>query len=399
MNNKGIMKIKLLAIIVIVGILCFTVVPNLYTYLKDRKKEIYINVALEYIDEVKSHINSLDYKQIPLENEALLVKLSSLDLNKNSPYGRFRDEYSYVIVLNKGDYYDYYFAAIDSSNHGIPLIGEKELSKESVVYGNSKLTNINKASSIKDLYVANIVFEESSNTKEDDVNILLTPVSGELTVSYDFMEDVHDIYDTLVKNMDTSIYNKEATVNNGVLKYNNQELSSDYSKDINGIFRYLSFPNNDEKLYYASFVNYTSNYVAGVINESGDYSSKNMVFDSVPTIVMNKNAKVVSDDSKNYLMWNMMAIYPNNDNYTISECGAILLKNNNATNINLTFDTSNILVGKSNNNCELGNIFAIRKDNISVNDRWFARGYIKYTDRFGNEYTNYSSEVISALVK
>lgn len=399
MNNKGMMKIKLLAIIVFVGLVCFTVIPNLYHYLQDRKKENYITVALEYINEVKDHINSLDYKQMPLENEALLVKLSNLDLDKNSPYGQFQEEYSYIIVLNQGDYYDYYFAAIDSSNHGIPLIGEKELSKESVVYGKSKLININKASSIKDLYVANTVFEESSNTKEDDVNILLTPVSKELTVSYDFIEEVHDIYDTLVKNIDTSIYNKEATVSNGVLKYNNQELSSDYSKDINGIFRYLSFPNNDDQLYYASFVNYTSNYVAGVINESGDYSSKNMVFDSVPTIVMNKNAKVINDDNKNYLMWNMMAIYPNNDNYTINECGAIVLKDNTVTDVNLTFDTPNILVGKSNNNCELGNIFAIRKDNINVNDRWFARGYIKYKDRFGNEYVNYSNETISALVK
>ena len=94
-----------------------------------------------------------------------------------------------------------------------------------------------------------------------------------------------------------------------------------------------------------------------------------------------------------------MAIYPNNDNYTISECGAIILKDNNATSVDLTLDTPNVLVGKSNNNCELGNIFAIRKDNISVNDRWFARGYIKYTDKLGNEYVNYSKDVVSALVK
>lgn len=399
MNNKGMMRIKLLAVILIIGLVSFVVIPSLYNYYKNKKNEDYINIALEYINEVKTNISSLSFKQIPLENEALLVKLSSLDLDKKSPYGTFQDEYSYVIVLNKGNYYDYYFASIDSANYGIPLIGEKELTKESVVYGKSKLTNIEKASNIKSLYVANTVFEVSNDTKEDDVNLLLSPVSGELTVSYDFIEDVHDIYDTLVKNIDTSIYNKEATINNGVLKYDNKELASNYDKDISGMFRYLSFRNNDEKLYYASFVSYTSNYVAGVINESEDYSSKNIVFDSIPTIVMNKSAKVVNDDNKNYLMWNMMAIYPNNDNYTISECGAIILKDNNATNVDLTLDTPNVLVGKSNNNCELGNIFAIRKDNISVNDRWFARGYIKYTDKLGNEYVNYSKDVVSALVK
>lgn len=399
MNNKGLMQIKLLAIIFIVGIICFTIIPKSISYYNNRKKDNYIRIAKECIDEVKDSIDTLEYKQMPLKNEALVVKLSNLGIKAKSPYGNFLDEYSYIIVVNIGEYYDYYIAAIDSSNHGIPIVSEKELNIDSIVYGRSQLTNINEFTSIDNLYIYDTLFEKSDSSKEEDVNIILTPISGELSVPYDFKADVHKIYDKLVKNIDTDIYNREATINNGVLKYNNKVIASNYAKDINGIFRYLSFPNGNSETYYASFVNYNKSYAAGVINESSDYSSSAMTFDSIPAIVMNKDAKVVIDQNKKYLMWNMMAIYPDNKNYTISECGALILKDNNATDVKITFDTRGVLVGKSNNNCELGNIFAIRKANINTNDRYFARGYIKYKDKSGREHISYSKATISALVK
>ena len=399
MNNKGLMKIKLLAIIIIIGIILFTIIPKSITYFNNKKKDDYIEIAKEYINEVKMKVNSLEYKQIPLENEALLVKLSSLDINEKSPYGTFKDEYSYVIVLNKHDYYDYYFASIDSSARGIPIVNEKELSRESIVYGEDNLSNINSANLIEKLYVANTLFTKSSNTREDDKNILLTPLSGELSVSYEFKSDAHKIYDDTIKKIDTSIYNKEVTINSGEVRYNNKVISSGYMKDVNGLFRYISFPNDNDKDYYASFVIYNNSYVAGTINKSNDYTSKNIVFDSVPTITINKDTSVVIDNDKKYLMWNLMTLYPNNNNYTITECGALIIKNNNESSINLTFDTPGVLVGKSNNNCELGNIFAIRKDNVRENDKFQARGYIKYLDHLGNEHITYSRDTILGKLK
>lgn len=399
MNNKGFIQIKILTILFIIGIICFTVVPNFLNYYSNSKKEEYITIAKKYISKVKDSINSLEYKQIPEVNQGLIVKLSNIDLDLSSPYGRFKDDYSYVIVLNMGEVYDYYFASIDSSYWGIPIVNERELSVDSVVYGKSKLTSINKVSSIDNLYLSGTLFEESVDTKENDKNIIITPISGELTVSYEFKKDVHKIYDNLIKNVDTDIYNKEATVNNGTLKYNNEVISSGYSNDINGFFRYISFPNDEEELYYSSYVNYSKSYVAGIINSSEDYSTSDIIFDSLPTVVINKDARVVTDNNKKYLMWNLMAIYPDNSNYTITECGALILKNNSATEVDLSFKTMGVMTGKSNNGCELGNIFAIRKNNIKTNDRFFARGYIKYKDISGKEYTTYSRDTISALVK
>ena len=123
-----------------------------------------------------------------------------------------------------------------------------------------------------------------------------------------------------------------------------------------------------------------------------------MVFDSVPTVTINESASTVSDNGKKYLMWNLMTLYPNNANYTITECGALIIKNNDGNVVNLTFNTPNVMVGKSNNNCELGNIFAIRKDNVKKNDKFMARGYIKYKDSNGNEYTTYSRDTILGSV-
>jgi len=398
MNNKGVLRVKLLTIIIIVGILLFVVAPKIIVYFENNKNTKYIEVAKEYINEVKASINALEYKQIPMENEVLLVKLSDLNINKKSPYGSFKKDYSYVVVLNCGNYYDYYFASIDTSLHGIPLVNEKELSSESIVYGENNLSNINRASKIENLYVANTVYTKSEKTQEDDKNVLLVPVSGELSVSYEFKKDVHKMYSDIVKNINTDIYNKEVVINSGQLKYDNKVLSSRYNKNINGLFRYISFPNNEKEEYYASFITYTNSYVAGNINSIDNYSSKNMVFDSLPTIVINESSSTVIDNNKKYLMWNLMSIYPNNNNYVVTDCGALIIKNTQKEMPNITFDTPGVLIGKSNNNCELGNIFAIRKDNVKTNDEFYARGYIKYKDHFGREHISYSRNTILGKV-
>lgn len=399
MNNKGFIQIKVLTIVFIIGILAFTLVPRVISSYNNGKKEQYIEVVKKYVEEVKKSTDSLKYKQLPKENEALLVKFANIR-NDKSPYGAFDEDYSYVVILNKGSYYDYYVACIDKSNWGIPMVNEKELNPNSIVYGRSQLTNINKVTELRNLLVEDTIFKESSMSKENDNNLLLVPTSSanDLTVPYEFKVDANKVYDKIVKSIDTDLYNKEVTINNGVIRYNHEVLGY-ASKDINGVFRYLAFPNGKDKLYYSSFVSYNKSYVAGLINESNDYKESNITFDVVPTIVMNKSAKVVLEENTPYLMWNMMAIYPDNNNYTISECGALVVKNNNVTDIQIDFNTPDVLIGKSNNNCELGNIFAIRKNNILENDHFFARGYIKYKDKSGKEYTVLSKSTVSALVK
>ena len=267
------------------------------------------------------------------------------------------------------------------------------------MYGEDNLSKINHINKIENLYVANTLYKRSKETKEDDKNILLTPVSGDLTVPYEFKEEVHSIYSSTIKNIDTNIYNKEVLINNGEVKYDNNVISNGYMKDLNGILRYISFPNNNSNEYLLSFVVNNNSYVAGVINKSDEYSSKNMIFDSVPTIVINETSKTVKDNEQKYLMWNLMTLVPNNDNYIITECGALIVKNNDDKDTNITFDTPKVLVGKSNNNCEFGNIFAIRKDNVKENDKFSARGYIKYQDRFGTEYISYSRDTVKGIVK
>lgn len=399
MNNRGMLRVKLLAIIIIIGIALFIGIPKGVEYFSNKRKDNYVEIAKKYINEVKANINSLSYKQIPNENEALLVQLSNLDINKKSPYGTFKKDYSYVIVVNDNNHFDYYFAAIDSSEHGIPMIKENALNRESIVFGDENLSGINNVNSISNLYIANTLFARSKKTKEDDKNVLLIPLSGELTVPYEFRADVHKIYDNTVKNIDTSIYNKEVVINNGEIRYNNQIINQGYMKDINGLFRYISFPNNGNQSYYASFVSSNNTYVAGIINKSGSYSSKNMIFDSMPTIAINEDAETVLEGEKKYLMWNLMTLYPNNHNYTVTECGAIIIKSTNEEKINLTLDTRNVMIGKSSNNCILGDIFAVRKDNVKKDDKFIARGYIKYKDSQGNEYTTYSKNTVLGIVK
>jgi len=397
MNKKGFMATKFLAIIIILGMICFVFIPKLINYFSDKRKEEYIEVAREYIEEVKSKISDSSYKQIPKDNEALLVRLSSSSLKKKSPYGNFKSGYSYVIVVYNGEYFDYYFASVDSSNCGISIVNEKELTNDSIVCGLSNLTNVVNSNDFNEILVDNTLFKKDINSRLDDENMLLTPVSGELTVPYDFKVEVNKIYSDLVKRIDVKTYNKEVTINGGVLRYNNNVILDNYDKNINGMYRYLSFPGGSKEKYYSSFVAYTNNYVAGMINEQDEFLNKELVFDSLPSIILKSSPYSVVENNNKQVIWNLMAIYPDNDNYMITECGAIIA-DGAKTSGNITIDTKNALVGKSNNSCELGNIFAVRKSNVKKGDKLLARGYIKYTDKLGTSHIAYSNNTVTTVV-
>ena len=79
-----------------------------------------------------------------------------------------------------------------------------------------------------------------------------------------------------------------ATINNGVLKYKDTVISKEFNKDLNGLFRYLSFPNEviGGTHYYYSFITYNNNYAAGMIEKHGNYNNEHIEFSSMPKIIL-----------------------------------------------------------------------------------------------------------------
>lgn len=129
MNKRGFTLIELLAVIVILGILMLIAIPSVTKYIDKSKKETYIDNAYAYIEAVRKDVIAGNL-QTPNQTSVLLVKLSSITLEKGSnksPYGEYIDDKSYVLVKNVNNNLEYYFAARDNKNYEIPLTKETAL--------------------------------------------------------------------------------------------------------------------------------------------------------------------------------------------------------------------------------------------------------------------------------
>lgn len=134
-NKKGFTLIELLAVIVILGILMLIAIPSVTKYIDKSKKETYINNAYSYIEAVRKDVIAGNL-QTPNTNQVLIVKLSSIDLEKGSnksPYGDYIDDQSYVMVKNIDNNLEYYIAARDDKDYEISLTSEKSLTTNSVL--------------------------------------------------------------------------------------------------------------------------------------------------------------------------------------------------------------------------------------------------------------------------
>lgn len=133
-DKQGFTLIELLAVIVILGILVLIAIPSVTKYIDKSKKETYIDNAYSYIDAVRKDVIAGNL-QTPNTSQVLIVRLSSIDLEKGSnksPYGDYIDNQSYVMVKNIDNNLEYYIAARDDKNYEIPLTSETALTTNSV---------------------------------------------------------------------------------------------------------------------------------------------------------------------------------------------------------------------------------------------------------------------------
>ncbi len=129
MKKKGFTLIELLAVIVILGVIMVIAVPAVTRYINQSRQDSFISTAKSYVDAVQtaSVTNGSDSYQVPSDGNAVVVKLTSIKLNKGgtSPYGGdFVDDYSYIIIYNKSDKVVYYFQAVDAKGNYINCLAD-----------------------------------------------------------------------------------------------------------------------------------------------------------------------------------------------------------------------------------------------------------------------------------
>jgi len=396
-NEKGFTIVKLITVIAILGVVAILCYPKISSYISSDKVTSYISIAQDAITQVKKELEAENYKQIPSKNEGLLVPLYSIeDFSLTTPYGRFNKERSYVIAINRGTYYQYYFASVDSAKRGIPMVLEEELQEDSLVKGDNNLTVVKPIKELQEITISSVVYKVSENTKEDDKNLLLTPINDGVTVSYDFKKEIYSIYSNLIQNLDKDSYTKETNLSSGVLRYNSTILGGDYSKDLNGTFKYTYFVNEnleEQKSYYSSFLVNNKEYVGGIINKAGSFSNANMVFSGSPKTFLYHEVEKTKQEEINSVAWTGMVMYPNNSNYKIESCGVIVLKSREKVE-EINMNTPNVQVAKTVNGCDNAGIFQIRKNNPKPGETWYGRSFVTYFDLQNKHHTIYSDNIV-----
>jgi len=135
-NKKGFTLIELLAVIIILGVLLLIAVPAVSKYIENSRKSTYVNSVKSIVSAVSASVNNLEY-QLPKDGEGIIVPFSKVELEKGnanvkSPYAKYVDGKSYVVVVYNDGGYLYYVATLDESGFAIPMIESKKLTTSSI---------------------------------------------------------------------------------------------------------------------------------------------------------------------------------------------------------------------------------------------------------------------------
>lgn len=122
MNNKGFTLVELLAIVIILGVLTLLVIPSVSEYTENSRISVYATSAKQFMDSVKQEVNNQSEGYRVKVGSCINVKISDIELdngsNLKSPYGDYKDEYSYVTTINVNGTYLYLLTLVDSQGYG-----------------------------------------------------------------------------------------------------------------------------------------------------------------------------------------------------------------------------------------------------------------------------------------
>ena len=156
MNRKGFTLIELLGVIVILSIVMVIAVPNVMSVLEKGKKDSYLADAKKLITQTEYAIRNSDVDK-PSSTDIYKVTLGYLgtnDVEKDPDGNSYSLTDSYVVIVRKDGYLEYYVNLVannENGNIGISLVHRDELDGEkrrSMVVKNFSLPDDNKIKEI-----------------------------------------------------------------------------------------------------------------------------------------------------------------------------------------------------------------------------------------------------------
>lgn len=143
MNKKGFTLIELLGVIIILSIIMLIAIPNISSVLDKNKKDSYLADAKKLITQAEYEIRSSRVER-PASNELVKITLSYLgtnDVSKDPDGNSYSLTDSYVVIVRKDGYLEYYVnlvAVTENGNKGI------RLTHKDTLQGDSRLSLIKK---------------------------------------------------------------------------------------------------------------------------------------------------------------------------------------------------------------------------------------------------------------
>jgi prepilin-type N-terminal cleavage/methylation domain-containing protein len=135
MNKRGFTLVELLGVIVILSIIMLIAIPNVTSVFEKSKRQKYLVDADTFITQVDYELSSGTIEK-PTSSEILKIRLSYIgtsDVSKDSDGNYYDTENSYVIVVRKNGYLEYYVnlvTTVNDKNKGIRLANKDDLDSD-----------------------------------------------------------------------------------------------------------------------------------------------------------------------------------------------------------------------------------------------------------------------------
>lgn len=135
MNKHGFTLVELLGVIVILSIIMLIAIPNVTSVLEKSKKSTYLADAKKLISQAEYEISNNTIEK-PNSTEIIRIRLSYIgtsDVSKDPDGNPYDKDNSYVIVVRKDGYLEYYVnlvSIVNNKNNGIRLVNKMDLDKD-----------------------------------------------------------------------------------------------------------------------------------------------------------------------------------------------------------------------------------------------------------------------------
>ena len=135
MNKHGFTLIELLGAVIILSIIMLIAIPNVTSVLEKSKRTTYLSDAKRLISQAEYEISSSRIEK-PDSTEIIRIRLSYIgtsDVSKDPDGNLYDKDNSYVVVVRKNGYLEYYVnlvTMVEGKSRGIRLASKNELDSD-----------------------------------------------------------------------------------------------------------------------------------------------------------------------------------------------------------------------------------------------------------------------------